>query len=145
MVHCKWFACLVLTCGMILGCEPQARSVVTNADDAVQVPLGATLEIVMAGNPSTGYGWELDAHDDTVLTFDGPPMYEPRNARVDGGGGMYTFAFTPEKAGEATLHFINRRPSDTSAEPAEEYTVTVEVLSSWPDGHEAPAIVRVVK
>ena len=145
MIHFIWYACLALICGMLLGCEPQARSVVTNADDVVQVPLGATLEVAMAGNPSTGYVWELDSYDDTVLTFDGPPKYEPRDARVDGGGGVYTFAFTPEKAGEATLYFVNRRPWDTSAEPAEEYTVTVEVLSRWPDVHEAPAVVRVVK
>jgi len=77
--------------------------------------------VVLSGNPTTGYQWELAQHDESRLTFVGS-WYAPGSGGI-GGGGEYQFRFTTTLSGEAPLRLIYRQP--WSPEAAQTFAVTI--------------------
>ena len=103
--------------------EPQ---VYTAADDgaAIEVQVGESFTIVLAGNPTTGYAWQVEGIDPAVLTAS-EPVYASDSDLV-GSGGSYTFTFTAAAAGESEVHLVYLRPWE-QVEPIEAFTITVTV------------------
>ncbi|MDI6868249.1 MAG: protease inhibitor I42 family protein [Coprothermobacterota bacterium] len=89
--------------------------------------------VVLEGNPTTGYSWEVKDFDQNLLEIEGEPIYTTQSpTNVVGAGGKFTFSFlTQGKAGEATLDFIYLRPWE-SVPPLKEFTLKVKILE--PEG-----------
>jgi len=89
--------------------------------------------VVLEGNPTTGYSWEVKDFDQNLLKLLGEPIYTTQSTtNVVGAGGKFTFSFlTQGKAGEATLDFIYLRPWE-SVPPLKEFTLKVKILE--PEG-----------
>ncbi len=103
--------------------EPQ---VYTAADDgaAIELKVGETITVVLAGNPTTGYSWQTDGLDTAVLTT-GEPAYES-DSELMGAGGSFAFTITAVASGETQLRLVYLRPWE-QAEPLETFTMTITV------------------
>jgi inhibitor of cysteine peptidase len=101
-------------------------SAFTASDDgsAVSVRVGETFTVVLEGNPTTGYSWQVGAVDQAVLTS-GEPGYVAESDLI-GAGGTYTFTFTAVAAGETQVRLVYLRPWETVA-PLQTFTLDVTV------------------
>jgi len=92
--------------------------------------VGDTLQVVLRGNPTTGYGWQVDltADDAGVIRQVGEPVYAP-DSDLLGSGGTYTFTFETVAVGEVALRLVYQRPWETV--PAlEMFAVTLRVANA---------------
>ncbi len=84
------------------------------------------LEVVLEGNPTTGYQWQIDALDASVIKPIGEPEFKPDSDAI-GSGGEYTFVFESITPGQTTLTLIYHRPFEKGVEPLKTFRVTVVV------------------
>jgi len=96
---------------------------------SISVPLTETLTVTLAGNPTTGYLWELTAVDREVLAMENEPVFTP-DSSLTGGGGKNTFCFTPRKPGTTTLKLVYHRPWEKGVKPLQTFDLTVSVTAA---------------
>ena len=85
---------------------------------------GDVLTVRLDETPTSGYRWELDAHDPGVLQ----PLdddYTPASGDLMGGGGTRVFRFEVVGFGTSPLKLIRRRPWD-AASVVEEFETTID-------------------
>jgi inhibitor of cysteine peptidase len=129
-------AALVIAVGVAVAAPPDGEPTSSNATDPVHlspaadgaiVPLGQgrVLVLDLEANPTTGFNWEIDLLDETVLTLTGEPAYVS-DSDLPGSPGMMTFSFEAGDAGETELRLIYHRPWEDAA-PLQTFTVIVTV------------------
>lgn len=96
-----------------------------DAGSTVTLHRGERLAVVLAGNPSTGFSWQLVSAAGPVLAQRGEPEFT-RGGSLPGAGGRYRYAFTAEERGEVSLEFIYRRTFEDKPAAAT-FQVTVKV------------------
>jgi predicted secreted protein len=104
------------------------ESMKLNENDAgktVQIVLGDELEIILPGNPTTGYVWESDALDTTLLALK-QTSFVPNNQAI-GSGGMEVLQFRTLAAGQCTLKLNYHRPFEKNTPPFKTFEVTVTI------------------
>ena len=106
--------------------EPSEATVYTADDDGTSIVLepGESFSVVLEGNVTTGYSWQVESVDSAVLTA-AEPEYVTESDLI-GAGGEFTFAFTASGRGETELLLVYLRPWE-QAEPLETFTMTVTV------------------
>jgi len=87
---------------------------------------GQGLSVTLAGNPTTGFVWELVPGAEAVLARQGEARFTPESAKL-GAGGAYRFAFRAVAPGKAPLKFVLHRPFEVGKAPAGTFQVTVVV------------------
>lgn len=95
---------------------------------ALEMNTGETLVITLAGNPTTGYQWELVPSQDSVLQMAGEAEYMPGKTKLVGAGGIYRFTFTAHQPGSTRLnlkYYRSFEPADTP--PVSTFSITVTV------------------
>ncbi len=83
-------------------------------------------EVVLKGNPTTGYTWELEPFDTTVVKQLGEPNYQAERQAI-GAGGLYTFRFQSVADGQTTLKFIYHRTFEKEIPPIQTFELKVVV------------------
>lgn len=91
----------------------------------VEVNSGDKITITLAGNPTTGYSWELSEFDASVVELAGEADYKS-DSKLLGSGGVYTFTLKAGAPGSTVVKFIYHR-SWEDAEPAQVFEVTLNV------------------
>ncbi len=82
----------------------------------VTLKSGDTLEISLAGNPTTGFIWEAKGVNSKVIKkIGGPDFYGDYDLKAVGVGGRIVLRFTAVAAGRTELKLIYRRPWETAA------------------------------
>jgi inhibitor of cysteine peptidase len=107
----------------VAGCAtPPMPREVTDAADGARVRLATAQELVVSldGNQTTGFRWMLTRNATPVLVQVGDAVYTARGAdgRLAGSGGVTTFRFKADQAGESQLVFSYRRPWEANIPPA---------------------------
>ncbi|MFH0771519.1 MAG: protease inhibitor I42 family protein [Candidatus Omnitrophota bacterium] len=102
----------------------------TEQDDGciVRMGIGGKLDLVLAGNPTTGYGWETTSLDSAIVREIGGHEFKPDNKAI-GSGGRVTLHFEGVGAGRAQLKLVYRRPWEKDVEPLDVFEITVVVRS----------------
>jgi len=95
---------------------------------SVSVLVGETISITLAGNPTTGYTWELADVDRIVLTPDPEPAFV-RDSSLIGAGGRYTFRVFALKPGTSAVKLVYRRSWEKEVPPLRGFDLTVTVLT----------------
>ena len=119
------------------GCGGQASTgngpvKLTEADNGKTVTLkvGDEMQVMLAGNPTTGYTWTTSPSDadKAVLQQQGDVAYAQQSTdpSVVGAGGTFTFTFKAAAAGQAAMKFDYARPFE-SVPPIQTFAVTVIV------------------
>ena len=108
---------------------PQSAATLSEEDagSTVQLSVGEAMEVVLDGNPTTGFSWETAAADASVLRQLGEPGFEP-DTELLGSGGTFTFRFEAVASGQTLLQLVYLRPWETAVQPAKTFEVTVTVL-----------------
>jgi inhibitor of cysteine peptidase len=106
--------------------EPSEATVYTADDDGTSIVLepGESFSVVLAGNATTGYSWQVEGIDAAILSA-AEPVYVS-DSELIGAGGEYTFIFTAAAAGETELRLVYLRPWE-QGEPLDTFTMTVTV------------------
>ena len=101
----------------------------TNNGGQVTVKAGQTINLQLAANPSTGFGWEVSQVDTTLLAQKGDKTYAPasQNKPLAGGGGWEYFRFDAKQKGETTLRLIYHRSWEKGLEPAKTFDVKIQI------------------
>jgi len=97
-----------------------------DAGRTVQLPVGGTLEVVLEGNPTTGYLWEAAAGDTAIIRQVGEAQFKPDTSAI-GSPGKMTLRFTGVAAGQTALKLIYHRPFEKNVPPVKTFEVTVVV------------------
>jgi inhibitor of cysteine peptidase len=109
------------------GREPGGPVRLEKKDDGKQVELeqGQDLIVVLEGNPSTGYGWEVAEIDEQVLQA-GSAEFQPRSD-LEGAPGAFALPFQAVGKGQTTLRLNYRRSWEKDVQPVETFAVQVVV------------------
>jgi inhibitor of cysteine peptidase len=116
---------------VIISCStthaPSVR--LTQADNGSHITLhpGDTLEIALAGNPTTGYTWEVQPGAEAVVRQQGAPEFKAESARI-GAGGTMTFRFAYVAAGAVIVSLIYHRGFEPGVAPLQTFAVTVKCV-----------------
>ena len=95
---------------------------------SVSLSKGRTLVVAIAGNPSTGYQWELSgAVDGAVLRHEGRVEFVAGAPDLVGAPGEYRFTFKTVGLGMTSIGLKYVRPWEQRAAPAATATVDVTV------------------
>lgn len=97
----------------------------------VSVAVGETISLTLAGNPTTGFAWELAEIDRAVLA-PGPGPAFAADSSLTGAGGTFTFRLAALKAGSSAVKLSYRRPWETGVPPLRRVEFTVTVLPPEP-------------
>ncbi len=92
----------------------------------VAVMINDRVRIQLEGNPTTGFVWESDHLDTTMLEPVGQPKFTPNN-NLAGGNGTFTFTFKALKMGVTNLHLIYYRPFEKNTPPARIFAITTDI------------------
>ena len=116
-------------CAMLAACSANAVHTALTATDAgstVNMNVGATLEISLQGNPTTGYTWELAPDGQDLLVQEGEAQFRADSSLL-GSGGIVTLRFKALRQGTAELKLIYHRTFEPNVSPLQTYAVKVVV------------------
>jgi inhibitor of cysteine peptidase len=87
---------------------------------------GEELTIILPGNPTTGYVWEVLANDSTLLKQKRQAVFVADADRI-GAGGQTSFLFVPCRIGSTRLKLAYRRPWERETPPIQVFEVSLTV------------------
>jgi predicted secreted protein len=97
-----------------------------DAGNLVELRAGDQLEILLPGNQSTGFQWEVESVDESILKLSGEPAFTPGSANL-GAPGTFLLVFQANKPGRTELGLVYRQPFEKNAPPKNTFQVTVAV------------------
>ena len=117
--------CIIFLC-IFFHCTIWAQdTIVTESDNEkkISLHLGDTVNIVLEGNPTTGFTWEVTSSNTSILK-EVKTTYKSASTLI-GAGGLFLFTFQAVAEGNADLQCIYRRPWETDSPPAKTFSVTL--------------------
>ncbi len=106
--------------------EVQITEKGNSCGSTVGLNVGDTLNLVLDGNPSTGYTWEVGFYTNTVVEPLGEAEYQSQSNLV-GADGTYTFRFRAIGEGQTQLKMVYHRPFEKDATDLKTCDVTVNI------------------
>ncbi len=125
------FALVLLMLALTLIAAGKQRGIMlrlTQADSGSTITLhpGDTLEIVLQGNPSTGYTWEVKPGSEALLKQKGEPEFTP-DSKALGSEGRMTFRFDVVAVGKGSLVLLYRRTFEPEARPLRTFGIRIVI------------------
>ncbi|MBP2651462.1 MAG: hypothetical protein H6Q74_2287 [Firmicutes bacterium] len=80
-----------------------------DSGNLIDLPVAATLRVILEENPSTGYRWKVEDQSSGCLEMVSHEFYI-NNDHIVGAGGLVVFYFQPMKPGRCTLYLKLGRP-----------------------------------
>lgn len=127
----KWFMVLFVITLLTGGCRAnEIRLDDTHNGMQKELTRDQVLFVTLESNPTTGYSWQVDELDQSILRQVGDSEYKssaPGNPPVVGAGGTETFRFETVSVGNTTLKLVYRRPWEKDVPPIKTYTIQITV------------------
>ncbi|MGY8753317.1 MAG: protease inhibitor I42 family protein [Phycisphaerales bacterium] len=92
----------------------------------IVISSGRTFEIVLPSNPTTGYTWELEIQNPTIIKDVSSNFVADASGRI-GVGGATTWKLRADGQGETALTFSYHRPWEEKVSPTKVVTFTISV------------------
>jgi predicted secreted protein len=92
----------------------------------LSVARDTTFTIALKGNASTGYSWNIQDLDTTILWKSGQGRFIGRDT-LPGTSGTFYLDFKPKKKGVSTIRLVYSREWETGVPPEDSFTVTIRV------------------
>jgi inhibitor of cysteine peptidase len=120
---------LILSCSILIilgvlmtACSGNTEKITQdNNGQTISVVNGSKFTVSLAGNPTTGFNWELAK----MLSLVGEPEYKADSSLI-GSGGMVTYTFQVLEAGTTNLKLVYRRSWEKDIAPEQTFEVIVE-------------------
>lgn len=121
-------ASLLLVASLTMACGKGGPQDLTASDagKTVKIENGDTFQVKLDGNPTTGYSWEPENLDSSILEQQGKWDFKPESSAV-GAGGVITTTFKAVGPGKTNLRLIYHRPFEQGVAPLETWEVTIQV------------------
>ena len=123
----------IILAGLLYACGAQGSSEgstkqLTEADTgrSLELSVGDQLEITLPANPTTGFQWEVDVVDITLLRQIGEPEFEAAGNAV-GSGGQVTLRFEAVGTGQTELKLIHHRVFEEDVLPLQIFELSITV------------------
>lgn len=139
----KWFvtALLFLILFLLTGCgadsadgngDEEIRLYDSNNGDTVNLRIGQIVVITLESNPTTGYTWEVEELDESILAQVGDIDFIPESEsesepQLVGQGGTQVIHFQALAAGEFTLKLVYHQPWEGGDASPESFSVKIIV------------------
>jgi len=97
-----------------------------DAGTTVGLRVGELLEVTLAGNPTTGYMWDVASVDPNILK----PVEQlefQADSKAIGSPGKLTLRFEAARPGKTPLKLIYHRPWEKNVEPIDTFEVIVVI------------------
>jgi predicted secreted protein len=96
----------------------------------INIKVGASFQVLLAGNGTTGYQWTASIDDPDVLQQPGDPAFRSANTSpgIVGSGGTYTFGIKAVRVGRSSLTFNYARSWEVGVAPVQVVRLTVVVV-----------------
>jgi inhibitor of cysteine peptidase len=94
----------------------------------VEIGVGDELDVMLPGNPTTGYGWELIPLDLNVLSRVKTAFFTNNN--MMGAGGVEVITLHAVAAGKSEVKLIYHRSFEHDVEPLKTFELTVIIKKS---------------
>lgn len=128
------FLFMVFTAVLSLGAcgdsdEKHAALISLSENDSgrtVELQVADKLDVTLNGNPTTGFTWEINSLDETIMKQIGKPDFKPDSGAV-GSGGKETFHFGAVASGQSDLKLIYHQPWATNVLPSQTFEVIIIV------------------
>jgi inhibitor of cysteine peptidase len=117
---------ILMACGPEIYRPKLVRVTEEDNEDTVSLNIGDKLEVLLEGNPTTGFQWETIGDFSPYLRQLGEPVYEPTGEGI-GSGGKMIFAFEAVSAGQTWLELVYHQPFDEETPPSKTFGQTVVV------------------
>jgi inhibitor of cysteine peptidase len=94
----------------------------------VKAAVGLPFDIVLEGNATTGYQWQVAKIDGDAVAQDGKPDYIQKKhpQGMVGVGGTYVFHFKVVKPGETKIKLTYLRPWEKNTPPAKTFEAVID-------------------
>ena len=122
---------LIVGIGLLCACSAKAspgpvtrKFNETDSGRSIELHIGDRLEILLPGNPTTGYQWNIETQETIILQPTGGPEYKPSDNLV-GGGGLFIFRFEAIKTGGVNLKLGYSQPFERSQKPSQTFELTI--------------------
>lgn len=89
--------------------------------------VGSPVVIRLPENPTTGYRWNIDQLDDSIVSVEGSEFSQNPGSGV-GGGGLRTIRLRPTGVGITRLALKNKRPWEADASAVGQFEVTLRIF-----------------
>lgn len=126
----RTFSFIVLAGLLVLtsGCGP-SRIKLSSADAGSQVEaaVGQQIVIRLEGNPTTGYTWEPQDLDTSLVEQVGETEFKSSSPGLVGAGGTQTLTFQALAAGTTELTLVYHRPWEEGVAPIETFTIRLTI------------------
>jgi predicted secreted protein len=86
-----------------------------------------TIEVMLEGNATTGFTWELVDLDATVIAAEGDPAYEVEDSELVGAGGTWTWTLVAQRPGGCIVRFAYHRAWEDE-QPEATFSFTADVV-----------------
>lgn len=110
--------------------EPMLIAMEKN-DSTITIKPGDQFILQLDGNITTGYAWELQEIDSSLLRQVGEMEYREKSddsdQEITGVPGEFFFTFEALKSGKTSLRLIYHRSFEEGVEPLETFTLTVNI------------------
>lgn len=119
---------LVLLAASLAACESGVTRVgAEQAGGRVELEVGDTLVVELAGNPTTGYNWQVEEINPLVLEQVGEVEFKSDNSMLVGSGGVVMLTFRAVSSGNSPLALVYLRSWEEGVEPLEVFSLDVSV------------------
>ena len=108
-----------------------ARIILTDENNGQGVTLnqGKTLQVRLASNPTTGYGWQLVKNNENILQPVGNPVLEPPQNSPSVNTINQVFRFEAKSVETNILELHYQEPAQANRTPKNIYRLTVQMLN----------------
>jgi len=83
--------------------------------------------VQIAGNPTTGYSWQIASIDGIAVRKFHDICYKPHRPGLPGAPGVFVATFRAVSPGTSTINMQYVRPWEKNTPPAKTFTVTINV------------------
>jgi inhibitor of cysteine peptidase len=119
---------LLVACKTNSSSSPETKKLTEkDSGGSVSLHVNDTLEITLDGNQTTGFKWDVDSGNITILRPISDPIYEP-SGNAPGSGGKTIFQFKAIASGNMRLKLIYYRPFEKDIPPAQTFVIDIAVI-----------------
>ena len=116
----------IMLCGFGPLCKDPLKLTEADSGETIDMKIGGCLNIVLVGNPTTGYIWEESSRMSLVLKQYKRMEFVPQSKLI-GAGGKCTFYYKAAARGGTELKLVYHRPWEKSVKPLRVFNVKVTV------------------
>lgn len=105
-------------------------------DSTLTIKSGEIFHVILEGNITTGYTWEVQDLEENLLLQQGDMEYGQPESSADSKGeeplagapGEFSFSFKALRPGDTVLRLIYHRTFEPDVPPLDEFSITVHIV-----------------